>query len=1123
MKPVEWVTIPSRLLASPRTRAATVVGLFLLGSVLAFHRLFLPFGGRFYDGDFVTPTTPADLRYYLAAFSGPWNSGTIVFGFNPFFPNNLILLTIVGAFSLLFGSLGTGMLATLVAVEAGLGLSLYLSARRMGVAPPWAIVAGLASMLSPAVFDRSVAGHEIILAAAMFVPPFLVLLSEATSHAVGVRHAVVLGGLWGVVGLLEYHMFYLVGIVWLVGFAAAAFRTLVRPSPERWGARLRVAARRLGGLLGAVVVAVGANLAWLVSAVTFGGGSQQLSTSTATSLGILTYTQGAIRQWTLFASNVYWGQQWTSTWGRADGFALGIVVSYALSLVFLAVLFWHAYHRRAETDTLVLVALVLIVLSTGTILPGGLYLFLLHNVPAFAVNDDPAKFDVVLTPCLALLLGSALQGWWRAGHTSVSESSPGRILRWRRAGHRVARVAVFAAIAVVVVSAAPFATGNFGGRVAHVPDAPGALATANSLDGSVPPLGRVALFPPDPTEYVGKGQSPANPLAVYPPGSAIYIPGPPGIEPLNLATQTATWAYTAMYANATDHGASLFGLMDATSWVVDRAAMQSPAFGPYDWDNPYALSLALDTQVDLGPSVTNEQTRIYSTGNSTAGPVSLQNEPTLALADREFLLDAAYLPNGDAWVRSTPFVLDSGTLSGNLSASNSSAPYIETPEGILDEEFSQLPAGSVVPTEPIVWAGFGAGGLPPPGHWTPWEQHYDLENGRPLASLLGFGTTNNELLPLTVPLPTVGGPRSEVWADMFYGPSEGSLQADLGSRPPVTINAFAAFPSGFHWTPVALLGNASSAAFWHVGSGWTSISAVAVVPPGALSSALNATGHWLASNGAAVTNPPVLWVKGDAGTGYGTWTRVGTGGLAAEGWGSVVNPDGAFTTTFYLPEAASVGVLARASGSGSVYVSACPGTSLTDSSLEPCTQHTLVSFDSTAPAWSEGASNLSVGPGIVKVTIYGAARSVLLDQLILTPSAGSLLAGCATPMPGEWTCATSAKPVSVSGNVGGPQLGATFAAAMAPSVLVHLVSCDVPWRASGSGVAAVPFVVDGWACGYVAAPGTSTIGISIPGLVASAEAGLAGSILVAVPAAFLAILGVAPLRRILRRARRLGS
>ncbi|MCI4329403.1 MAG: hypothetical protein L3J80_00860 [Thermoplasmata archaeon] len=1100
-----WV----RLLRAPHARTVLPVAFFLLGSILAFHALLLPYGGRFYDGDFVTPTTPADLRYYLEAFAGPWNSGTIVFGFNPFFTNDLILLSIVGAFSVLLGSLGTGMLAVLILVEAGLGLSLYLSARRVGVDRRWALVAGLASAASPVVFDRTVAGHEIILAAALCIPPFLVLLCEAASRPVGPRHLAVLGLLWGVVGLLEFHTFYLVGIIWATAVLAVVFRILWPREPVAWGDRLRSGGRRLGALLVAFGVAVGVNLVWLVPAETAGSGSTALSSSTATTLGILTYTQGGIQRWTVFASNVYWGQMYTTSLGTLAGVSLGVMVSYLLSILFITVLAWHASHRTRETDTLVLIALVFVVLSTGTIIPGGLYVFLLHTAPFFAVNDDPGKFDVVLTPCLCLLLGNALQHWAKVAPRG-SPSVLGRLgPRWHPVVQRVRRAAVPAAVVLVVIVALPFASGNFDGRIAHVPDAPGALATANTLDASVPPLGRVALFPPDPTEYVGQGQSPTNPLVAYPPGSAIYIPGPPGIEPLNLATRSATWSYTATYNNASSHVASLFGLLGATSIVVDRAAPQSPQFGPYDWDNPYALSDVLESQSDLGPSVTNQQTRIYSIANATDGPLTLQGPSVLALADREFLLDAGYLPNGDAWVRSTPFVLDTGTLAGPNVAANATAPWVETPEGMLDKVFSELPPGSVVPVEPIIWAAISGGSLPTGALWNPWEEHYDLEYGRPLGTLVGYGTTNNGRLPLTVPMSVTGGPRSEVWVDLFYGPSEGIVQASIGGRLPVSLNAFASNPAGFHWTPVGLLGNASSVAFTHEAGGWTTIAAAAVVPPGGLSSALNATSAWMAANGAGPLQAPILWVKGDQGIGAGTLTEVGTGSRDAQGWGSVIDTDGAFTTSFYLPGPTTLGVLARASGSGAIYVSACPGSSLTDDSLAPCPNHVEVAFDSVEPTWVAGSSNVTVGPGVVKITVYGARSSVLLDQLILTPSAASLLDPCQGSPASDWVCAETVRtPGSVSGNVGGPTVRATFEARPDPSVLVHLVSCDVSWRASGPGVSPDPFLLDGWACGYLAGPGTSNVQVGIPSLLLATGVGVAGSILIAVPAGILAVFGI---------------
>jgi hypothetical protein len=1109
-----------RLVTSPKTRPLVVAGLFLLTALVAYRELLTPYGGRFYDGDFVTPTTYADLWYYLAAFSGPWNSGTIVFGFNPFFTNDLVLLSVVGAFSVALGSLGTGMLAVLLMVQTALGFSLYVSSRRLGVTPRWSVVAGFASAASPVVFDRTSAGHVLVLAAAIFVPPFLVLLGEVTSRPVTVRVLVVLGLLWGVVGLLEYHIFYIVGIVWAVGFFAVLLRTIPWPRSTPFAERWRAAVRRMLGLFVGLVIAIGVNLVWLIPAEIGGGGSSAANTSTATVLGILNYTQGAIKPQTVFASNVYWGQLYTSAWGSYHHVSFGLLVSGLLSLLFIGVLFWTATHRSRPTDTLLLVALVMVVLSTADVVPGGLYLFLLRTVPFFAVNDDPAKFDVILTPCLCLLLGRALQAWSIRFPVRPAPNTSARVSRWRRVERRVGRAVVPAAVLMVVLTAVPFATGNFDRQLAHVPETPGALKTAQTLDATVPPLGRAVLFPPDPSQYVGRGQPPTNPLTVYPPGSAIYIPGPPGTEPLNLATRAVAWSYDAMYSNSTSHGGSLFGLLDGTSFVVDLAAPQSPEYGLYDFDNPTALKGALAAQVDLGPNVTYGPTRIYSAGNGTVGPLTLQGPSVLALADREFLLDAAYLPNGDAWVGSTPFVLDPGTLTGSNVAANSTAPFVETPEGVLDEVFANLPAGSVVPVEPIVWSTIENGGLETTGDWTPWEKHFDLEYGRPLGALVGYGTTNNGLQPLTVPLPTSGGSGAEVWVDLFYGSSEGSVQAQIGSQLPTTLDGYAPFPDGFHWTPVGALGNASSVSFVHVGPGWSTIAEVAVVPPGGLATAVNTTSAWLAANGAGPGQAPILWVKGDEGLGSGTWTPVSTGANDSQGWGSVVDADGAFTTTFLLPEPATVGILARASGTGSLYVSACPDTSVTDRSFEPCPDHALVSFDQNASTWEAGSSNLTIGPGVVRVTVYGASQSVLLDQLVLTPDPASLLGPCAGAPSTDWVCGDSAEaPSSVTGNVGGPAVSATFAPRATPAVLVHLVTCDAPWTAEGSGLGSVPFLVDGWACGYLVRPGVTHVQIDLSTLIHATQVGFAASLVVAVPALLVVALGGPRIRRHLLRRR----
>lgn len=1110
-------------MATERRKTIVVAALIALGSLAVFHALLAPYGGRFYDGDFVTPTTPAELRYYLTAFSGPWNPESVTAGFNPFFTNDFVLIGILGALGTGLGALGTGMLAVFLLVEAGLASSLYLSARRLSVERPWALAGALAFAASPMVFDRTVSGHELILAATIAVPPFLVLLSESASTGVTARHAAFAGLLWGAVGVLEYHIFYLLGIAWITVAACVLARIALGPRALGWRARLATGARRLAALALTLAVGIGVNLVWLLPALTLGNRSSVLAESTVTTKWVLGYTQGAIQPATLFAANVYWGQAYTAAWGKFHSIALGLVLSAALSVVFLGVLLWHAHRRTGTTDTLVVVALVFLFLSTGTILPGSVYLLLIRDVPFFSVNDDPAKFDVIAAAALTLLLANALGDWWRDFRRMAPGPASDRpAIRWRKVERGLRGALVPAVVAVVLVSALPFATGNFHKGVAHVPDPPGEVPAAHALDAAVPPLGRVALFPPDPFEYVGHGQSPTNPLVVYPPGNSIYLPGPPGLEPLNNATRQAAWAYASLYANATSHGGSLFGLLGTTEWAVNLAAQPSTPGGVFAWDQPTLLAKALRAQVDLGPNTTYGQTELFSTTNATPGPLTLRTPAVLALADRELLLDAAYLPNGDRWVESTPFVFEPGSPSGAALGPNDSAPFVETPDGLLDEVFEQLPAGSVVPVEPLAWAAMAQGGLPSFGTWAPWEHRPGLESGRPLASLLGYAETSDRSATLTVPLAHPAPPGTQLWVDLFYGPGEGTLRVGLGAPFPVLLNAYAPRPIGFEWTRVGMLGNATSATLNNDGGGLSMVAAVAAVPPGALAAATNRTDSWLLANGGGPFHPPILWVKGDAGASYGTWTTAGVGANNSQGWGSVVSPDGAFTTNFLLPSAVSLGAVARASGTGSMYVSACPTGSLTDTSLDVCSTHVLVAFANATPSWSASNTTMTVGPGAVKVTVYGASRSVLLDQIVLTPSPQSLLAPCNGSAGAAWTCTgdLDVPPSSLAGNPGGPSVTANFAASSSLPVLADLVSCDSGWRAAGRGVDSVPFLLDGWACGFVVAPGLGTVTVALPGLVASTQTGGVLSVLVAVPAVVVAAFGIPRVRTMLSRLRR---
>ncbi len=65
----------------------------------------------------------------------------------------------------------------------------------------------------------------------------------------------------------------------------------------------------------------------------------------------------------------------------------------------------------------------------------------------------------------------------------------------------------------------------------------------------------------------------------------------------------------------------------------------------------------------------------------------------------------------------------------------------------------------------------------------------------------------------------------------------------------------------------------------------------------------------------------------------------------------------------------------------------------------------------------------------------------------------------------------------------------------------------------------MPFLVDGWACGYSVSPGLRDVTLAVPGLVTATEAGAVGSALVAVPVLVLALFGLPKVRAFVRRPR----
>jgi hypothetical protein len=1091
----EWI---ARSTATEWRRFGVVVLFWALLAATFLRLLVEPWAAPFAWGDTVTPASEGSLQVYLSNAAGPWNpwwvGGTPV----PFYTNSLVGVSLEAIVLPVAQSAGGGILLLAGGILMAQGIGGYLGARLLGLRFGPAVLASFAFAASPWAFDRTVSGHELILLAGAFLPVLLALWVRGLERGLTWRAGLVAGIALGAVGILEFHVLYLAFVAFallLVAELGIGVRRLrARSRPDRAlprTAQLRAIAHEFGPWAAVPLVAMGLGFVWVWPTLAVDGLTNQGGVSPATIAEILGYSQFHATGFHILTGVSYVYPYYLFAFYPGAYLWVADLLLGALAVVLLLSFVTALYLARVSSLALVVLSAVFLLLAAGTVVLGPLYLIFVREVPLFAILDDPNKSYLVVLASSSLLIGWMVDLWTRPGPTPTLGGS-GPVARVRTLAHRhrsFAPIAAGAIVLAVVLAAGPWWGGSLGG---YVPREPGTSFEPQSawISAHVPAAGAVALFPPTVYSPV-YGQTENSPLAYDPTANMVFASYTSGLEALPAVGRMVDWSYASFYSNSTEYAGSLFGLLGVTAWDVNT---QYPNTGDATlyFANSTSGPAAIAAQKDLGPPQSVGEFAMYRPADASPDAVSIRDSSYVALADREVLLDAAYLPGGNAWLQNASLFYGLGAAPNTTGVAPN---LLETPEGMTDAIFGALPGSDVVPLEPLAWQALGTRpyDVLTTGDWLPWEVNPGIEEGRALAALPTYAESDGSV-PLVVPLPPNSPAGSDLWVDALYGPQEGKLDVVYSSGTNTTLNANSPTSPGFAWIDLGPVpSGAHSIRLIHTGPGYSAVASVAEVTPAEFSSVESRVESQLTS---ANFDQTILWDKGETSRTWGGALPVYIGADFSERWGTRLPANSGDSSEFFVPVASNYTAWMRASGPATLEVSICPAGG---SSPLSCTASAPVGAANSTPG-TLAPFSIPVPAGWVNVTVRSLAGTAVLDELVLTrdlpnpsdPTPGVCASGAAAPLP---ICGA---PVLLPASATSPSTADSYSAilgspAPAGGVVVRLTNFDDSWRLTTNGTSVAPFEVDGWALGFPVPPGAVRISITLPALASSEEEGALGS------------------------------
>jgi len=416
-----------------------------------------------------------------------------------FYPPNLLLL-IIGA------EAGHGLLVMLHLIWAGLGMRALGS--RLGLSPPAQMISGLAFSLSGYLVARS--GFISINHTAAWLPWILLCTDRLIDK---IRAGKQIQAYSRPLILLSL----VLAMQWLAGHAQTAWYTLVMVLAwATW--RMLCQGERGQAIKVMAALAVSGILAFILSAVQLLPTLEYLlQSSRAEVLDVkfaMTYSFWPWRLLGLVFPDLFGTPVRGDFWGYGNYWEDAIYIGI-LPFILAVIGAWKALRSRERKESpvvlLLVVSILAFMLALGNNTP--LFPFLFRFVPTFDLFQAPARWNLLLVFCLALLAGFGLDQW---------RTPSGRGLYWTRLG--TAGVAIIGLAgylgAVLLGGVEPTFVRAF--ALAGVWLALSGLLTLFLPKSLSPPaqliLGAFLLFD---LVTAGSGLNPSQPSSVYQGGSAL--------------------------------------------------------------------------------------------------------------------------------------------------------------------------------------------------------------------------------------------------------------------------------------------------------------------------------------------------------------------------------------------------------------------------------------------------------------------------------------------------------------------------------------------------------------------------------------------------------------------------
>jgi len=755
-----------RHLQDKRWDLATIL-IYLFLSIFSFHKV-LPSSGLLYQGDLTPPLSVEQAISAVKRYSSPWDSYYITGRFNPNFNSVFLLYCLLSILYYLLGSVEHGIKILLILILAGSGLSMYYAARFLTGDRKASFIAGLFYMLNPWVYDRLVSGHILFLLSYILFPPASACLIRSFESEEKAKYSIMSGVFFALLCMLQYHMAYLAFLsIFLFILISILFDFKNKTCPA-----INLFRDYTVNIILISATTILLNMWWLFPSLM---SLSEFGATPKTTLSALLYTENRVTLTNTLRLSSYWMAFY-------DKCLVGIMGKYSIfhliggiALTIMPLTAIPLLHRNKISMYFWILALIGIILGMGTRGLGTLYVWLVQNVPLFLIFDDPNKFLFLTAFALSFLMAFLLaDGNIKRCFVRIVFLNAYAIDAWS-----------FILTLIILGNALPYYTGNFNGELMPLNIPPEIRDAANWLKRNG--HGRMVLLPPHASvSFSWSKKNIVNPLLVHPPLPVIALPYTPGVQEASPQEDYVRWAFMMLYLNRTSYAGKLFSPLGARYFVlIDDARPEKRA--DLLWIDEDKIKSILQRQRDLKLVYHNGSVYIFENLNVLPELYAAKNA-TLVIGDRSVIVSLSYLR--DFNFKFHPLIFIQQLAPTEIRRITRKCDFvIINPHHLYDLLFALLHERYLINIKEYVADPFATS-----------NYAWFIKRGRAMSEPIKWAClVGNKNLSISVNVDTSG--EFEVWAKIYIGPEQGSLQIRIGGLNE-RINSQALTEQGFRWMKI---------------------------------------------------------------------------------------------------------------------------------------------------------------------------------------------------------------------------------------------------------------------------------------------------------------------------------